>query len=459
MSIYDDIAKLNYNDMATLQQLLTPKLNEFIPHMPTPKQKAFMLLMIREAFYGGAAGGGKSDALLMDALQNVDVKGYAAIIFRKTFADLNKPGALIPRAHEWLAPGMDLGKVKWNEKKTRFEFLETFGRRKDIKSILQFGYLDTAKSRFNYQGGEYQYIGYDELTHIYEVCYKYMFSRLRRLKGSTIPLKVRSASNPPEDDSGIWVYERFVKIETKQPDAIFIPAGLDDNPYLDREEYLQSLEMLDPVSRARLRDGDWEIRATGNMFKEEWFPIINGNLNDYRQKVRFWDLAATKKKKSDETVGYLMSQIDGRFIIEDIEILKGSPNEVNERVRNIAKMDGYATYIREEIEPGSSGLFTEEAHKSLLKGFMFEGIRSLNNKVERAKPFSAACEKGKVGVWHKCRNIERFFAQAKSFPNVNHDDIVDAGAGAFNFLNGNIFTGMPVNVFDENNEDSYWHRI
>ena len=55
-----------------------------------------------EAFYGGAAGGGKSIALLMAALQYVDVPGYAAIIFRRSYADLSLPGALMDRAHEWL---------------------------------------------------------------------------------------------------------------------------------------------------------------------------------------------------------------------------------------------------------------------------------------------------------------------------------------------------------------------
>ena len=74
----------------------------WIPHSPTPKQQQFLDCRAREVFYGGAAGGGKTDALLMAALAFVDVPGYRALLFRRTFADLNLPGALMDRAREWL---------------------------------------------------------------------------------------------------------------------------------------------------------------------------------------------------------------------------------------------------------------------------------------------------------------------------------------------------------------------
>ena len=76
--------------------------NPWIPHEPTPKQAEFLLMPDLEVLFGGSAGGGKSDALLMAALQYVDVPGYAAILFRRTYTDLSLPGALMDRAHEWL---------------------------------------------------------------------------------------------------------------------------------------------------------------------------------------------------------------------------------------------------------------------------------------------------------------------------------------------------------------------
>ena len=115
-----------------------------------------------------------------------------------------KPGALIDRAKEWLLKWPD---VRWSEKEKKFEFLD---ENKMLISTLQFGYLENANDKYNYQGGEYQFIGFDELTHIDSTSYRYMFSRLRRLKGVDIPLRVRSASNPPDDDQGIWVKERFI---------------------------------------------------------------------------------------------------------------------------------------------------------------------------------------------------------------------------------------------------------
>ena len=153
-------------------------------------------------------------------------------------------------------------------------------------AIIQFGYMETDKDRFNYQGGEYQFIGFDEVTHMSEVCYTYMFSRLRRLDGVAIPLRVRAASNPPDDgDNAEWVFNRFVNAETKAPHVLFIPAGMDDNPHLDTETYKENLEELDPVTRARLRDGNWEISRKGNMFKEEWFDIVPASALPHSRRI------------------------------------------------------------------------------------------------------------------------------------------------------------------------------
>src|SRR5438309_2104862 len=74
----------------------------FCPQRPFAKQLAFLLLPHLEAFYGGSAGPGKSSGLLMAALQYAELPGYHAILFRKTYADLSLPGALMDRAHEWL---------------------------------------------------------------------------------------------------------------------------------------------------------------------------------------------------------------------------------------------------------------------------------------------------------------------------------------------------------------------
>src|SRR5690242_15967361 len=76
--------------------------NRWIPHQPTPTQAAFLSLPSREAMFGGAAGGGKSDALLMAALQYVDMPDYSALLLRRSYSDLALPEGIMSRAHEWL---------------------------------------------------------------------------------------------------------------------------------------------------------------------------------------------------------------------------------------------------------------------------------------------------------------------------------------------------------------------
>jgi hypothetical protein len=224
----------------------------YVPHKPHAKQAEFLALDCREALYGGAAGGGKSDALLMAALQYAHVPGYNALILRRTYADLSLPDAIMARAKEWLA-GTD---AEWNDRDKRFTFPS--GAR------LQFGFLDTDKDRYRYQGGAYQFIAFDELTQFPEAWYRYLFSRLRRLVGTEVPMRVRAATNP----GGIgheWVRRRF--IEPGDDERPFIAARLDDNPSLDAEEYRGALAVLDTTTRRQLEEGLWIRDAEGLVYR------------------------------------------------------------------------------------------------------------------------------------------------------------------------------------------------
>lgn len=449
--------------MAELSSLLTPKMTKYIPHVPTAKQTAFMLLDNKEAFYGGAAGGGKSDCLLMCGLQYVDVKGYAGIIFRKSYADLVKPGALIDRAKEWLFRFPD---VRWVDKEKKFEFLQKYGPHTEVISVLQFGYLENDNDRLNYQGGEYQFVGFDELTHMTENCYRYMFSRMRRLEGMNVPLRIRGASNPPDDDGGQWVYERFVQEETKRKNAVFISAGLNDNPFLDKESYLESLEELDPVTRARLRDGIWTITRKGNMFKRDWFETVE-NAPPYRRLIRFWDNAATDAEKAkkrnknhdpDWTVGAKVSEYRGIYYIEDINRFRATPEKTQTEQKQTAYLDGKRVKISMEQEPGSAGIIAMDHYiKSVFNNYNFKPIRSTGSKVERANPVSALAERGCIKIVKGCRNIDAFLNEAESFPGGSHDDIVDAISGAIAELKANPSTSgqVPMAV---GGQDSYWEE-
>lgn len=396
----------------------------------------------------------------MCALQYVDVKGYSAILFRKSYADLTKPGALMDRAKEWLLPHKN---VRWDEKDKKFTFYEP--NTKIPISTVQFGYLENPNDRFNYQGGEYQFIGFDELTHIARTCYIYMFSRLRRLKGVNIPLRVRGASNPPEDDGGNWVRDRFI-IEGPEKGRIFIPAGLDDNPYLDKEEYERTLEQLDPVSRARLRDGDWTIVRKGNMFKRDMFEVVD-TLPTYRRTVRWWDMAASDEKKAakknksgepDYTASIKLSESAGIYYIEDIIRVRMTPDATDQLQHNTAVSDGFGVQICEEQEPGSSGIAViSNKSRGIFKGYAYKGVPSSGSKADRAQIASSAAGNGNIKVLRGVRNLEVFFDELESFPGGIHDDMVDCLSGAVAYLGTTSdVSAPPVVVKAEDHQVSTW---
>lgn len=225
----------------------TLRLSPYVPHKPFAKQAAFLLYDGLEALYGGAAGPGKTDALLAAALQYVDVSSYAALILRRSYTDLALPGAIMDRAHEWLEPWRKKG-IHWNRETHTFTF--------PSGANLAFGYISTARDRYRYQSAEFQYIGFDEVCEFpEEEDYTFLFSRLRRLEGVDVPLRMRCASNPVGPGT-YWVRRRFVDEPT--PDRLFLPATFWDNPHIDHEAYLKSLSNLHPSLQERLISGSWD---------------------------------------------------------------------------------------------------------------------------------------------------------------------------------------------------------
>ncbi len=242
-----------------------PLASRLSPHKPSAKQQLFLDLNSLEAFYGGAAGGGKSEALLMAALQFVDVPGYAALILRKDTQRLQLAGGLIPRSHEWLHD-----KAVWNGGRKQWRF--------PSGATLSFGYLAHPLDKYRYGSSEFQFIAFDELTEFAEEDYLFLFSRLRRVNDLDVPLRMRSASNPG-GIGHVWVKERFVGQETREEskvrnqesasDRVFIPALIADNPGLNQQEYCRSLAHLPAVLRERLMNGDWSVQEEG-LFQQQW---------------------------------------------------------------------------------------------------------------------------------------------------------------------------------------------
>lgn len=404
----DDIDRLSDRQIEEYAPALIPKWSKYIPHAPTDRQWAFMLLDNQEALYGGAAGGGKSDALLMAALQYAEVPGYAALLLRRTYADLERPGSLIPRSIEWLKDT----DAHWNGRRWTFP----------SGAVLDFGYLDNEVDKYNYQSAEYQFIGFDELTQFLEPWYRYLFSRTRRLKSMTeVPIRMRGATNP----GGVgaeWVHQRFI-VEGPQNGRVFIPARLEDNPHIDQDEYDRSLQALDEITRLQLRYGDWGVKAPGAFFARQWFEVVEDPPPGLRW-IRMWDIAATKRQSSAYTAGVKMARGQhGEFFIGDIRRMKGNPGEVDQFIRQTATLDGRGVEVWAEQEPGSGGVNTIwKLQREVLVGYSVRPYLPRLDKLARARPFSSAARSGAIklirGNW-----INAFLDEAEAFPNGFKDQI------------------------------------
>ena len=227
----------------------------------TPRQRAFIDASEREVLFGGAAGGGKSFGQLIDALlYALRYPRSKQLILRRTYPELEKSlirvaESLFPRSVYVYNGSSHTGRFKNG-------------------SLIDFGYSATESDVFRYQSAEYDVIRFDELTHFTEFQYVYMLSRLRGTNG--YPKQIKASTNP----GGIghaWVKERF--IDPSPPDApfrgedggsrIFLPAKIDDNPFLVRAdpEYRERLLALPEEQRRALLYGDWNL-LEGRFFRE-----------------------------------------------------------------------------------------------------------------------------------------------------------------------------------------------
>jgi predicted phage terminase large subunit-like protein len=417
-------------------QRLPPR--QFCPHTPAPKQLAFLLCPRLEVFFGGAAGPGKTDALLMGALQLVDSPHYSALLLRRTFRQLNQSNSIMNRGRQWLA-NTD---AVWKDADKRFTF--------PSGATITFGNLDSEDDVYQYDSSEFQYIGFDELTSFSERQYTYLFSRLRTTRDNVVPLRMRSASNPGNRGHD-WVKSRFMigqppeLLQREFPERFFLPARIQDNPHIRSQEYLASLANLDAVRRRQLLDGDWEVVPSGNLFRREWFSVVDEWPREVVAVVRAWDDAATRDG-GDWTVGVLMAMTQsGVFYVIDVVRIQGSPLEV-ERLKTItAHADAQLTARRAVIllqqEPGAAGKSYIDAQiRGPLLGFAVKVEHPTGDKYTRALPMSSAAQAGNIklvrGKWNRdfLDELEQAGPHEKLY---DHDDQWDAASSGFNYLPSN----------------------
>lgn len=225
----------------------------------TKKQQAFMAEEADEVLFGGAAGGGKSWAQLIDALvYALRYAGSRQLVLRRSFPELEK--SLIRGAMELYPRGV----WRYNATKHTGRFVNG--------SVIDFGYCDGEADVYRYQSAEYDVIRFDELTHFPEGVYLYLHSRLRG--ANAFPKQMKSCSNP----GGVghaWVKARFIDpapagqvFRAVAGSRVFLPSSISDNRFLVEKDpgYVRRLENLPEREKKALLHGDWDI------FEGQFFP-------------------------------------------------------------------------------------------------------------------------------------------------------------------------------------------
>lgn len=227
-----------------------------------------------EALYGGAAGGGKSDALVIEALRQVHIPHYKGLILRKTFPQLSE---LIDKSLSYYPRAFP--KARYNA--SSHTWLFPSGAR------IRFGSMHRLQDKTQYQGLSYDFIAFDELTHFAWEEYSYLFSR-NRPNGPGTRVYIRATANPGGIGHG-WVKSRFITpappmtpiqdvvrwqipgggFEERTQSRIFVPSTVYDNPALleNDPDYVQRLASMPEAERKALLYGDWES-FSGQVFLE-----------------------------------------------------------------------------------------------------------------------------------------------------------------------------------------------
>ena len=440
-------------------------------------QERFLASSADIAIYGGAAGAGKTYALLLAGLRYKNVPGFSCTIFRKNYNQIFSQGGLYDTSFEMYS---GIKGAQYKASKGEWSFSDPSGK---IISKINFKHIERDEELQNFQGSQICGLLYDELTHFTSQQFFYILSRNR----STCGVKpfVRATCNPDADswvsefiewwidqDTGYPIPERSGKLryfirrdeilywaDTKQQlwdefhlvtpeerseprSATFVCATLQDNEILMKTNpsYLANLKALPVVERERLLYGNWKIKNSAGMYfkKEQVGNYIRIIPDDVIMWVRCWDLAASEKTKTGDpafTAGVLMGKRrNGRYVVADVINKQMSAGNVRKMIKLTAQQD-IARFGRVRIripqDPGQAGKEQAQTYIRDLAGYDIRAVPESGSKEARAEPMAAQWQAGNfdvfIGAWN-----EIYLNQLENFPEGKFKDMVDASANAFN---------------------------
>lgn len=384
----------------------------------TKKQQAFIDSQAFETLFGGAAGGGKSYGQLVDGLlYALKYPKSKQIIFRSTFADLEK--SLI-RTSMNVYP---LSIANYNDSKHTWKFKNG--------SIIDFGYIQYEKDVYQYQSAEYDVIRFDELTHFTEFMYTYMISRCRG--ANPYPKGIKSSTNP----GGIghnWVKERFIdigtpnvvhtcKLETGETTTrIFIPSLVQDNKFMLTydPDYIKRLDALPEKERKALKYGNWDI------FDGQFFTEFDRNIHVIEPFVipKDWYVYFVMDYGLDKLAGYWIAvdYNNNAYVFREVYQSNLLVSQARDKIKEMTNEDVYMYLAPPDLwnrhkETGKSTADIFAEGNIALYKTNNDRIQGWLQMKEWLKPYKdeQGCTTAKLKIFNTCKNLIR------CLPQVQHD--------------------------------------
>lgn len=423
-------------------------------------QERFMSTTADIAIYGGAAGGGKSYALLLEPIRNMDNSGFSAIIFRRTTPQITNPGGLWDDSQNIYA----ITGAKSSEQKLKWTF--------PSGAVVKFSHMEHETDKLKFQGSQIPFIGWDELTHFTESQFIYMLSRNRSVCG--VPPYIRATCNPdsaswvrkfidwwinpetglpiPERDGEIrwffrykdelhwfdsrqearWAMDQLQLPKNVQPKSLtFIAASVTDNKILMENDpgYMANLMALPRIEREQLLGGNWNISADQGIILHDWLKFYDPDeLPPYLTYSWSADTAIKEGQENDYSAAQLWGEgRDGFYLVQRWKGKVPYP-ELKSKIISLYAAKPTNEFLIEDKGSGQQLIQDFKGTTRIPVIAMMPGRNMALKKIERVNFVSTLFESGKVFLPDpkKCPWVEEYIRELCDFPHAEHDDEVDA---------------------------------